>query len=150
MSMDATHASVFISYAHKDNESDDPRRRWLDRLRDHLRPLALEGLISTFSDNDIQIGQNWNERIQANLGSAKVAVLLVSPAFLASEYIRNSELPVLLKRVKERGVVILPIILRPCLFTTTLFRFPDPISGPERSPTPTETSTRSRRAIMPC
>jgi eukaryotic-like serine/threonine-protein kinase len=131
MSLQATPARIFVSYARKDNESDDSRYRWLDRLKDHLRPLALEGLISTFSDSDIQIGESWHEKIQANLESAKVAVLLVSPAFLGSEYIRNNELPVLLKRVKGRGVTILPIILRPCLFTTITFKYPDPNNGPE-------------------
>jgi eukaryotic-like serine/threonine-protein kinase len=125
-------AHIFISYARKDNESDDPRYRWLDRFKDHLRPLASEGLISTFSDHDIGIGESWNEKIQENLTLAKVAVLLVSPAFLASEYIRNNELPALLKRLKDQGVVILPIILRPCLFTTITFKYPDPINGPER------------------
>lgn len=122
---------IFISYAHKDNESDDPKSRWLDRLKEHLGALASEGFISYWSDKDIEIGENWHQNIQENLVSTKVAVLLVSPAFLSSEYIRKNELPILLKRSKETGVKILPIILRPCLFRTTKFKYPDPVKGPD-------------------
>jgi hypothetical protein len=60
------------------------------------------------------------------------AVLLVSPAFLASKYVRSSELPVLLKNAKENNVRIIPIILRPCLFAETEYKYPDPRTGPER------------------
>jgi len=127
-----THLSnVFISYAHKDNEGCDPNTRWLDRLLEHLKPLAYTGVVTAWSDHDIKIGDNWHEKIRTSLTTARIAILLVSPAFLASEYIRNSELPVLLKRAKEQGVIILSIILRPSLFRTTLFKYPDPINGPE-------------------
>ena len=41
------------------------------------------------------------------------------------------ELPILLKRAKDDGVVILPIILNPCLFKETRFKYPDSQNGPE-------------------
>jgi len=125
-------APIFISYAKSDNESSDPAKRWLDRLVEHLKPLALQGLITTWSDQQIEIGEEWHVQIQSALTSARIAVLLVSPAFLASEYIRNNELPILLRRAREEGVLILPIILRPCLYTTIRFNFPDPETGPEQ------------------
>ncbi|HEV2801145.1 MAG TPA: hypothetical protein VGW12_11650 [Pyrinomonadaceae bacterium] len=58
-------------------------------------------------------------------------MLLVSPAFLASKYIRNSELPILLMKAMDEGGTVLPIILRSCLFTETKFKYPDPTQGPE-------------------
>jgi hypothetical protein len=92
----------------------------------------MRNIWTIYAYQDIEIGEDWHKKIQGNLESAKVAVLLVSPAFLVSTYIRNSELPILLKRAKTQGVVILPIILRPCLFQTSTFRYPDPVSGPEK------------------
>jgi hypothetical protein len=123
--------TVFISYAHKDNESSDSSKRWLDRLLEQLQPLVLQNQVSTWSDTEIEAGEHWHESIQAQLRNAKVVVLLISPAFLASKYIRNSELPGLLMKAKQSGVAVLPVILRPCLYAETNFKFPDPLTGPE-------------------
>ena len=123
---------VFICYAHKDNESSDPSKRWLDRLLEQLQPLTIQDQVCTWSDKDIETGEDWHQRVQTNLQSTKAGVLLLSPAFLASKYIRNSELPVLLKKAKDNGVLILPIILRHCLFNETKFKYPDPVKGPEK------------------
>ncbi|NJL56490.1 toll/interleukin-1 receptor domain-containing protein [bacterium] len=116
-------AQVFICYAHKD-------QAFLERLLMHLAPLEEEG-ISVWSDQRLEIGDRWHNEIQTTLPQVKAAILLVSPAFLASKYIKNSELPVLLHRAQEQGVKILPIILSPCLFEEAKFRFPDPKTGPE-------------------
>jgi hypothetical protein len=119
--------SVFVSYAHKDNESSDPSKRWLDRFKEFLEPLEL----TICSDEDIGLGDNWHAHIQKQLNGARAALLLVSPAFLASKYVRSSELPILLRNAKENNVKIIPIILRPCLFAETKFKYPDPKTGPE-------------------
>jgi hypothetical protein len=122
---------IFISYAHKDNENPDPSKRWLDRLREQIEPLVQQGQIAVCSDQDINLGDSWHDHIQTHLNGARAAVLLVSPSFLASEYIRSSELPVLLRNAKENGVRIIPIILRPCMFEESRFKYPDPKAGPE-------------------
>jgi hypothetical protein len=120
------HSSIFISYAHADNESEDPKQRWLDRFLQFLGPLVRQQDLTVWSDKDIKIGDHWHDRIQTQLDKAKAVVLLVSPAFLASDYIANNELPVLLKNGADRGVKIMPVIISPCLFKRTRFRYPDP------------------------
>ena len=45
---------------------------------------------------------DWHQTIQAALQETAVAVLLISPDFLASDYIRQQELPDLL-RAREEG-----------------------------------------------
>jgi hypothetical protein len=122
---------VFVCYAHEDNDPKDPlSKRWLDRLLQQLAPLAIQDQVCAWSDKEIETGQDWHQRIQQTLGNTKAAVLLASPAFLASKYIRNSEVPFLLKNAKDRGVTIIPVIVRHCLFKETTFKYPDPFNGP--------------------
>ena len=125
---------VFVSYAHADNESTDASQRWLDRLLEMLKPLHLNDEVSAWSDRDIATGDDWAEQIGTALERyARAAVLLISPAFLASDFIRTSELPSLLHahRLAGDAMLIVPIIIRHCLYQETRFRFPDPTRGPE-------------------
>jgi CHAT domain-containing protein/TIR domain-containing protein len=122
--------SVFISYAHTDNESPNRKERWLDRFVEFLKPLVRQEDFTLCSDQDIKIGQDWHQHIQAHLSGAKAVVLLVSPAFLASEYIANSELPVILKNVADQGVRIFPILISPSVYKRAKYKYPDPKIGP--------------------
>src|ERR1044071_5703536 len=113
MTQNSPRLPVFVSYAHEDNESPDPNQRWLDRLLQMLKPLNLQDEVCAWSDQDIKPGQGWGAAITGQLEHyAEAAVLLISPAFLASDFIRNSELPVLLKRAQDDGVLVLSVILR--------------------------------------
>lgn len=101
---------VFISYAHKDDQS------WLDTLFSHLSWLQRDHGTEIWSDRDIAPGAKWHETIQAALDRAKVAVLLVSPAFLASSYITSNELPKMLQAAESDGMTIFWIPVRPSAY----------------------------------
>ena len=104
--------NVFISYSHKDV-------KWLQRLRVHLRPLEREHRIEIWDDTRIIPGSKWKEEIERGLSSSKVAVLLVSADFLASDFIAADELPPLLDAAEKEGVIILPLLLSPSRFLRT-------------------------------
>jgi hypothetical protein len=102
--------NTFISYSHTDKE-------FLDALLVHLKPLEMAGLIDAWSDQRIKAGSLWKKEIESALARAQIAILLISPEFLASDFIIDKELPKLLLRAKDEGVKILPVILRTCRFT---------------------------------
>ena len=123
--------AVFLCSDLEDNQSPDPARRWLERLRVHLRALALQGEVRVFTSLDAEPGEDRRAALHVHLRAARAAVLLVSPAFLASEAIRTDELPHLLQRRHDDGLVVLSLLLRPCAFAEARIRYPDPASGPE-------------------
>ena len=101
--------NVFVSYCHEDDE-------WLKRLKVHLRPLIRLGLVDVWDDTRISPGLTWEAEITNALSRARVAVLLVSADFLASDFLVDTEIPALLHRAAQGGVLILPVVVGPCLY----------------------------------
>lgn len=104
--------TLFISYSHHD-------RPWLEMLRPHLRPLERQGTVEIWDDTRIQAGMKWKDQINAAITRARVAVLLVSSHFLASDFIVSNELPPLLDSAERDGLTVLPLVVSPCRFTKT-------------------------------
>lgn len=103
---------VFISYCHKDST-------WMDRLKVNLDVLEDRYPLDVWADTKIQPGEKWQERIESALNRAKVAVLLVSQNFLASDFIKRYELQGLLKAAASRGLTILWVAITPSMVHET-------------------------------
>ncbi|MPR36722.1 toll/interleukin-1 receptor domain-containing protein [Salmonirosea aquatica] len=90
---------IFISYSHRDKE-------WLNKLMIHLKPLIRNEKIRVWDDTQIQPGANWREEITNAIEESRIALLLVSPNFLASDFIMENELPQILKDAYEGNTII--------------------------------------------
>jgi hypothetical protein len=106
--------SIFISYAHEDQEL-------CELLITHLSSLKSQGLISHWYDGQISAGQRWEDAILTQLTSAQLVLLLVSPDFIASKFINDVELTNSMRRDEASETCVIPIILRPCDWEHTVF-----------------------------
>ncbi len=103
---------IFISYSHED-------QKWMEILKIHLQPLVRKREISIWVDSQIRAGLKWREEIIKAISRAKVAILLVSANFLASDFIAENELPPILKAAEEDGLKIIWIPINYCLYSET-------------------------------
>ncbi len=116
---------IFISYSHRDE-------RWLNDLQTHLAPFCRDGSVTAWSDQQIATGSKWFLDIQAALAQASVAVLLVTPSFLASDFIHNYELTPILKEAGLGGMRIVWIPVRACAFEKTSLKDYQAVIDPKK------------------
>ncbi|MGI9498406.1 MAG: toll/interleukin-1 receptor domain-containing protein, partial [Geminicoccaceae bacterium] len=100
--------TIFISYSHRDEKP------WKDFVQTHLKVVARQDGFLVWEDRRIRGGDDWRGEIDAALEQADIAVLLISPYFLTSDFILNHEVKELLKRKEQQGLRIYPILIIDC------------------------------------
>jgi hypothetical protein len=108
--------SLFISYGREDMVP----VHWLNRLKLYLAPLDRSYRVEIWDDSRISPGAQWEAEIARALERCTAAILLIGPAFLASEFITTQELPILLAAAKEREIRIYPVVVAYCSYTRSI------------------------------
>jgi hypothetical protein len=105
---------IFYSYAHEDEEL-------RDKLVNHLASLKRQRVITEWHDRKISAGAEWAGEIDKHLDTAQIILLLISDAFMASDYCFDVEVKRAMERHTGGEAVVIPIILRPVDWEGTPF-----------------------------
>lgn len=98
---------IFISYSRND-------KKFVDELLILLREIEhfiLEALV--WDDTQISSGSNWRDEIQSAMNSAQISLLMISPDFMASDFVKDQRLALPQKLYQHDDCIVAPIILRP-------------------------------------
>lgn len=94
---------ILISYAHSDLEHHTS-------LMKHLA--TVEKVVEAWDESRLQTTPEGVKELDAQLSHCRLMVLLLSPAFMESPFIKRHELAALFKHHEERGVKFLPVLLQ--------------------------------------
>ena len=96
---------LFISYSHRDAV-------WAQRFAVMLKPLVRRRRLQVWVDWTIQPGNRWYPEVEHKIEHSRVALLLVSADYLASDFIMENELPALC----QYGVRLAPVLIGECMW----------------------------------
>ncbi|MEZ4883364.1 MAG: caspase family protein [Chitinophagales bacterium] len=96
--------SVFYIYSDEDNT-------WRNELEKQLALLVNEKFIDTWGKNRIHAGREWKKEIERELQKADIVLCLISASLFNDDDAMEQ-----LKIAKTSEKLIIPIILRPCLW----------------------------------
>lgn len=144
----AGNVRIFISYAHED----EALKNELDK---YLKVLRRSGKIAVWQDRQLLAGDEWNATILRELAQANLILLLVSVDFNASDFIWDKELAAAMQRHDDGTARVVPIILRPCQWSSlpyaklqALPRNARPVTDhPDRDAAFTEIATEIERLV---
>lgn len=97
--------NLFISYSHQDES-------FKKALDTHLTMLKRSDKIATWNDRAILAGTEWDQEIKDQLKQAHIILLLISPGFMASQYIWETELKLAMERHERKEASIVPIFIK--------------------------------------
>jgi hypothetical protein len=100
---------AFVSYSHCDYEV-------FSAFQKHLRALERAFPISFWADTRIDAGYYWSKAINDAIDASQIFVLLISPGFLASDYIYDRKIPAIQTRHANCRGLIIPVVVSRCMW----------------------------------
>src|SRR5947209_12812087 len=98
---------IFCCYSRKDQQL-------LNALKAQLMPLQRQGLLKLWAATDISAGTEWEKEITKHLNTAQIILLLISPAFMNSDYCYSKEMARAMERHEGGEARIIPILPYMC------------------------------------
>ena len=95
---------IFISYSHQDENM-------LHELLKHGAILQRQRKVEFWTDRMIPPGVEWQSEIYQRLNTSNIILILLSPAYLSSNYLQEFELQKALERHDSVDTRIIPVIL---------------------------------------
>ncbi len=105
---------TFISYSYRDE-------KFKEEFKAHLKPLTYEYGLDLWDDREMDAGKEWEDEIIMHLERDELIFLLISADSIASEHIWQKEIPKAIQRHNAREAIVIPIILRPCVWESLDF-----------------------------
>jgi hypothetical protein len=99
----------FISYAHEDHQM-------FGEFRPHLRSVEIAYGLDLWADTSLRAGLHWDATIQQAIEAAELYILLISPTFIASDYIYQHEIPAIRQRARLTDALVFPVVLSRCFW----------------------------------
>ena len=101
---------VFVSYSHEDSRwfEEDSLIPWL------ARSLRKDNVETWYDRQGLQAGDEFRRRIEEEIDTAHLALLMISQGFLTSEFIEEVELPRITARAAQGELAVIPILVEPC------------------------------------
>src|SRR5215212_6295419 len=104
---------IFCSYSDQDE-------KYVDQLKGYLGSLQGQGPVEVMDYGSIEADQEWEKSARSqNLETSDIILLLISPDYLASDFIYQKEMELALERHKQGEARVIPIITRPTDWTDT-------------------------------
>lgn len=97
---------VFCAYAHQD-------KAIFEQLKTALAVLIRQEAVSVWHYGDLLPGAQWEREIERELNTADIILLLISPAFIASDYCWSKEMQWAITRHMTGEACVIPILLKP-------------------------------------
>ncbi len=93
----------FVSYAHK---TDRQAKLLLEIFEEHAS-LSRNYIYEKWIDDDIILGEDWNQQIQEAIAECDFGLLLLSATYFTRRYIREDELA---HFIKPKGEILAPMV----------------------------------------
>lgn len=84
----------------------------------HLKPLEKDFNCILWHDDPIYTGQLWKPKNDSRISQTDISLLLVSDAFMHSEFVKQLEFKMIIDRYKAGKAIVIPILLEPCPWET--------------------------------